>query len=57
MLVTIGAGGAIVVQSDAVGEYEEMRLKAAPLLRVLGDGGGGGGGTSAGVDEGSGDEA
>lgn len=29
--VSIGAGGAIVVQSDAEQEYEEMELKAARL--------------------------
>lgn len=33
--VSIGAGGAIVVQSDDVGEYEEMRLKASALLRAV----------------------
>ncbi|CAG9467132.1 unnamed protein product [Pedinophyceae sp. YPF-701] len=34
--VTIGAGGAIVVQSDAESEYEEMRLKARALMRCVG---------------------
>ncbi|KAG2442591.1 hypothetical protein HXX76_002676 [Chlamydomonas incerta] len=33
--MTIGAGGAIVVQSDPVAEYEEMRLKASALLRAV----------------------
>lgn len=33
--VTIGAGGAIVVQSDAKDEYTEMRLKAEALLRAV----------------------
>ncbi|KAJ9505007.1 hypothetical protein QJQ45_009505 [Haematococcus lacustris] len=39
--VSIGAGGAIVVQSDAEAEYEEMRLKARALLAAVGkcDGG------------------
>lgn len=31
----IGAGGAIVVQSDTLGEYEEMRLKAMALLKAV----------------------
>lgn len=31
----IGAGGAIVVQSDTHGEYEEMRLKAMALLKAV----------------------
>ena len=30
--VSVGAGGAIVVQSDDVGEYDEMKLKAARLM-------------------------
>lgn len=34
--VTIGAGGAIVVQSEPDSEYEEMRLKARALLGVIG---------------------
>ena len=46
--LAIGAGGAVVIQSTPEGEYEEMRLKAAALLRAVGrvDGmvGGGGGG-------------
>lgn len=33
--ISIGAGGAIVVQSDAEGEYNEMRLKAHALLRAV----------------------
>ena len=43
--LTIGAGGAVVMQSTPEGESEEMRLKAAALLRAVGevDGGGGGG--------------
>jgi para-aminobenzoate synthetase len=36
VLLSIGAGGAIVVQSDAEGEFEEMRLKARALLAALG---------------------
>jgi para-aminobenzoate synthetase len=41
--VSIGAGGAIVVQSEAEGEFEEMVLKARALLRAVGqcDGGAG----------------
>ncbi|KAG1659328.1 hypothetical protein FOA52_010376 [Chlamydomonas sp. UWO 241] len=41
--IRIGAGGAIVVQSDTAAEYEEMRLKARALLRAVGmcDGGDG----------------
>ena len=34
-LTRIGAGGAIVVQSDTLGEYEEMRLKAMALLKAV----------------------
>ncbi|GAX75688.1 hypothetical protein CEUSTIGMA_g3131.t1 [Chlamydomonas eustigma] len=34
--VSIGAGGAIVVQSDTGSEYEEMRLKARALLQATG---------------------
>ncbi|GIL42875.1 hypothetical protein Vafri_724 [Volvox africanus] len=34
--MTIGAGGAIVVQSQPEAEYEEMRLKAQALLRAVG---------------------
>lgn len=33
--VQIGAGGAIVLQSDPEAEYEEMRLKASALIRAL----------------------
>lgn len=33
--VTIGAGGAIVVQSDCEGEYNEMRLKARALRNAM----------------------
>ena len=32
---TIGAGGAIVMQSDAEEEYEEIMLKARALMRAL----------------------
>jgi para-aminobenzoate synthetase len=32
--VSIGAGGAIVVQSDPLSEYEEMRLKFETLSRA-----------------------
>ena len=35
--ISIGAGGAIVVQSDPVGEYEEMRLKAQALMGAIGE--------------------
>ena len=55
--LTIGAGGAVVIQSTPEGEYEEMRLKAAALLRAVGEvdaaGGakGGGAGPAAVVDE------
>ena len=34
-MTRIGAGGAIVVQSDTEGEYEEMRLKAMALLKAV----------------------
>jgi para-aminobenzoate synthetase len=34
---TIGAGGAIVMQSDPEEEYEEMLLKAAAPMRAFGD--------------------
>ena len=34
--ISIGAGGAIVVQSDTGAEYEEMRLKARALLQATG---------------------
>lgn len=33
--VTIGAGGAIVLDSDPEGEYEEMALKAAAVVRAV----------------------
>lgn len=33
--VAIGAGGAVTVQSDAGGEFEEMWLKAAALVRAM----------------------
>lgn len=33
--VTIGAGGAIVLQSDPDSEYEEMRLKARALVAAV----------------------
>ena len=32
---TIGVGGAIVMQSDAEDEYQEMLLKARALMRAL----------------------
>jgi para-aminobenzoate synthetase len=35
-LLTIGAGGAIVLDSSPQGEYEEMLLKAATPLRAYG---------------------
>eukprot|EP00741_Cyanophora_paradoxa_P000748 tig00000441_g721.t1 len=31
----VGAGGAVVAQSDPRGEFEEMLLKAAPVLRAV----------------------
>jgi para-aminobenzoate synthetase len=37
---TIGAGGAIVVESDPAAEYEEMLLKAAAPLRAIDPGAG-----------------
>ena len=33
--VTIGAGGAIVLQSDPEAEYDEMRLKARALIKAI----------------------
>lgn len=33
--VEIGAGGAIVLQSDPEEEYDEMRLKASALMRAI----------------------
>ena len=33
--LSIGAGGAIVVQSEAEAEYDEMQLKAAALLKAV----------------------
>jgi para-aminobenzoate synthetase len=53
-VMSIGAGGAVVVQSDPVAEYDEMRLKASALVRaaaaawLIQHGGGGGGGGRAG---------
>ena len=38
--LTLGAGGAIVVDSDAEAEYEEMVLKARSALRALAPGNG-----------------
>lgn len=35
-VVRVGAGGAIVVQSDCEGEYDEMRLKARALMAAFG---------------------
>lgn len=34
-LLSIGAGGAILIQSDPENEYKEMMLKAEPLLRAI----------------------
>lgn len=34
--IRIGAGGAIVVQSEPEAEYEEMRLKAQALIMAIG---------------------
>ncbi len=48
--IKIGAGGAIVVQSDPCDEYEEMRLKAKALLSAVGKAQGSA--TPPGVDEG-----
>jgi para-aminobenzoate synthetase len=50
--LSVGAGGAIVVQSEAQAEYHEMRLKAAALLRAvaMADHKGGGPGGSSAVD-------
>ena len=33
--VTIGAGGAVVLQSDPEDEYEEMMLKASALMAAI----------------------
>jgi para-aminobenzoate synthetase len=35
-MARVGAGGAVTILSDPETEYEEMRLKARPLLEVLG---------------------
>ncbi len=52
-LLSIGAGGAIVVQSDLEGEFQEMRLKARALLAAIGrcDAGGDGGSGPAVLDD------
>ncbi len=34
-VVHVGAGGAVVVQSDAVHEYEEMLLKASAVVAAV----------------------
>lgn len=34
--VSVGAGGAVVIASDPLEEYEEMMLKAAPVLQSVG---------------------
>jgi para-aminobenzoate synthetase len=44
---SIGAGGAVVVQSTAEGEYGEMLLKAGALLRAVGRAAGGEGAAAA----------
>lgn len=49
-LLSIGAGGAIVVQSDTEGEFEEMCLKARALRAAVGRCDGGGEGEPAGLD-------
>ena len=36
-VLQVGAGGAIVVQSDPADEYDEMRLKAAVILQAIQD--------------------
>ena len=33
--LSLGAGGAIVIQSDAEKEFEEMMLKAQPLIQAI----------------------
>lgn len=35
--IRIGAGGAVVVQSQPDAEYDEMRLKAFALMRAIGE--------------------
>ncbi len=35
--IRIGAGGAVVVQSETKAEYDEMRLKAFALMRAIGE--------------------